>query len=209
MGDDKPTIWQRIAAFLRLGQPIAGAYAYLKLFGIWALISPWALALAAVVTGYIEGLPWTQIGTSAVTVFAAVSALVIGIRAHRDVRRVTELAEPAYEYWDDVHEFMVFQAAALWEGVDPYDPRAQANQRIASARTMLKTAIGAGKIVALDHNIIGVVRTDFTRPEINMHTFVAREELRKLAELRGDSPRFLFPPQRVIPPPPLPKLPAT
>ena len=129
--------------------------------------------------GFAEGLPVTLIAVAVVVAFAALFSLVLSVKLARE-RHAEQTVTPAYDMWDYVDDFMIFQAACLWAGREPKRPVPQG--KAYAAFTMIKGALRAGAIQAATPNI-----------EVDQFIRVTRGELRKLAESKGMRPRFLFP----------------
>ena len=98
--------------------------------------------------------------------------------------------KPDLSHWELVDIFTVDQAACLWAGIDPskyrFETTVSETSRLASIDQFLSAAIQAGQIPADSSRNSFEIIGDYSK------SLVTRDDLKTLANSKGQQPNFLF-----------------
>lgn len=155
--------------------------------GYWGVTGVSLYGVAVLVVGWLSEIPWFWILTAAPIAAYFLVWAVIG------VLKLVRAKPPkqASTAWNDVNEFMLFQAACLWAGVEPSYllPTGEPYARF----TMLKEAVRNRELIPFE-SLKNQAAIHFRQAgSINAKTFVRRSELQEFADKQGSKPSFLFP----------------
>jgi len=132
-------------------------------------------AAIAIAVGALTAVPWFWV---LVIAPMAAAAILISLQKWQEIygrKSILELANA----WKEQDSYLVWVASCLWIGIAP-EPKIDEKHKAYPTLQKIKGALASAKIRSLYGDTGAVAR-------------VAREELIKLAELRGERPKFLFP----------------
>ncbi len=162
----------------------------------WApMVTGIVFMVLATVGGIFERLPYTVTAVLALAAFASVFTVVTVAKAAKHIAGGAQTSPVAHKAWNEVNEFMLFQAACLWAGIEPVYPLPLGEPY--ARFTMLKEAVRNGELVPVQ--TIGTALESLIRysrrekMHANALTFVTRTALRQFADRRRLKPRSLFP----------------
>jgi hypothetical protein len=150
----------------------------LQAVGLWELILGLVFGLAQAWISWMLDAPLWLIPPTFLFVLGTTIWIFNQVSIARKIRAESK---PDYKEWDGFGEFNVWDAACLWD--DKPLNSAWLTDRGLSIMRRIKLAISDGKINVKEMN----------GQSANRKTVVTREQLRALAGMWGDRPRFLFP----------------
>jgi hypothetical protein len=116
-----------------------------------------------------------------------------------DILRTWKQEWPDFDIWDNEEQFRLWEAAALWVDETPRRPPGRREKRqfevLARAVTDRTLDVIRGTLAETIEDAID--ETDGKAVKVNPEWVVKREDLVSFAESRHETPRFLYPKERI------------